>query len=193
MSYSQVSAGYSHTALLCSDGNAVACGKNGFGQCNIPALDEGLSYTQVSAGVYHSVFLKSDGNALACGRNGTRQCNIPSLDPGTSYTQVSAGALHTVLLRSDGKAVACGQNTNGQRNIPRLDCFIRKFLQAAIIPCFSAVMARRWPAEEIDMDNAKFPVLVSAISIVIWLVICQLATLPLFFNSIFSPQMRVFC
>ena len=38
-----------HTALLRSDGNAVACGENSFGQCAIPPLDGGISYTQVSA------------------------------------------------------------------------------------------------------------------------------------------------
>lgn len=42
MSYSQVSAGQNHTMLLRSDGNAVACGCNVFGQCNIPPLEEGI-------------------------------------------------------------------------------------------------------------------------------------------------------
>lgn len=35
-----------HTVLLRSDGLAVACGRNDFGQCDIPPLDEGASYTQ---------------------------------------------------------------------------------------------------------------------------------------------------
>eukprot|EP00438_Fugacium_kawagutii_P036327 Skav220739 [mRNA] locus=scaffold2753:325557:325994:- [translate_table: standard] len=44
MSYTQVSADYSHTVLLRSDGKAVACGGNFSGQCNIPALEVGTSY-----------------------------------------------------------------------------------------------------------------------------------------------------
>ena len=36
--------GACYTVLLKSDGNAVACGCNDFGQCNIPALAEGEVY-----------------------------------------------------------------------------------------------------------------------------------------------------
>eukprot|EP00435_Cladocopium_sp_Y103_P039386 s257_g10.t1 len=117
----EASAGYVHTMLLRSDGSAVACGDNLFGQCDIPPLHEGMSYIQVCAGGSHTVLLRSDGNAVACGLNNCGQCNIPQLDEGVTYTQVSAGADHTVLLRSDGSAVACGLNLYGRCNIPRLD------------------------------------------------------------------------
>merc|ERR1739848_330229 len=40
MTYSQVSAGGSHTVLMRSDGCPVACGYNPDGRCNIPALHE---------------------------------------------------------------------------------------------------------------------------------------------------------
>ena len=79
MSYSQVSAGKSHTVLLRSDGQAVTCGSNSSGQCSIPLLDEGISYSQVSAGESHTVLLRSDGQAVACGFNSNGKCNIPSL------------------------------------------------------------------------------------------------------------------
>eukprot|EP00435_Cladocopium_sp_Y103_P058628 s1077_g20.t1 len=90
------------------------------GQCNIPALDEGMAYTQVSAGGGHTVLLRSDGNAVAIGDNGVGQCNIPPLDEGLEYTLSSAGGSHTVLLRSDANAVATaiGDNDQGQCNIP---------------------------------------------------------------------------
>ena len=52
---------YSHTVLLRTDGQAVACGYNSYGQGNIPPLDEGLLYSQVSAGNSHTVLLRSDG------------------------------------------------------------------------------------------------------------------------------------
>ena len=77
-----MSAGGFHTVLLRNDGSAVACGKNNFGQGNIPPLHEGISYTQVSAGELHTVLLRSDGSAVACGDNTYGQCNIPPLDKG---------------------------------------------------------------------------------------------------------------
>jgi hypothetical protein len=113
--------GDSHTVLLRSDGNAVACGNNEDGQCDIPPLDAGMSYTQVSAGGDHTVLLRSDGSAIACGNNLFGQVDIPPLEQGICYTQVSAGMTHTVLLRSDGCAVACGNNIPGQCDIPPLN------------------------------------------------------------------------
>eukprot|EP00438_Fugacium_kawagutii_P018618 Skav221477 [mRNA] locus=scaffold2365:24844:25497:- [translate_table: standard] len=43
LSYTQVSAGDSHTVLLRSDGSVVACGDNGCGQGNVPFLEPGVS------------------------------------------------------------------------------------------------------------------------------------------------------
>ncbi|CAK0800714.1 unnamed protein product [Prorocentrum cordatum] len=116
-----VAAGGSHTVLLRSDGTAVAFGANLYDQCNVPALDGGLSYTQVAAGYLHTVLLRSDGTAVACGANDRGQCSVPALDGGLSYTQVAAGYRHTVLLRSDGTAVAFGANGAGQCHVPALD------------------------------------------------------------------------
>eukprot|EP00438_Fugacium_kawagutii_P032406 Skav234909 [mRNA] locus=scaffold840:818176:819776:+ [translate_table: standard] len=130
-------AGGCHTVLLRSDGTAVACGDNGYEQCNIPALDEGMTYIRISAGFSHTVLLRSDGIAVACGNDAYGQCDIPDLDEGRSYTQISAGDSHTVLLRSDGIAVACnahtvllrsdglalacGNNGSGECDIPAMD------------------------------------------------------------------------
>jgi len=69
-----------HTVLLTSNGTAVACLYNEWGQCNIPPLNEGMSYTQVSADVCRIVLLRSDGTAVACGDNQDGRCNIPSLE-----------------------------------------------------------------------------------------------------------------
>jgi alpha-tubulin suppressor-like RCC1 family protein len=111
--FAMEAAGFQHTVLLLNDGTAMACGDNGYGQCDIPPLTAGMSYTQVSAGYLHTVLLRSDGAAVACGRNANGKCDIPPLDAGVSYTQVSAGCEHTALLRSDGTAVACGENAAG--------------------------------------------------------------------------------
>ena len=69
MSYTQVSSGRMHMVLLRSDGQAVACGSNSKGQCDLPVLEEGMSYTHMSAFGSHTVLLRSDGQAVACGFN----------------------------------------------------------------------------------------------------------------------------
>ena len=110
-----------HAVLVRSDGSAVATGNNGYGQCDVPPLDERLTYTKISAGDAHTVLLRSDGCAVAFGDNQDGGCNIPALDMGMAYTQISAGEQYTVLLRSDGTAVAIGCNEYGQCDIPPLD------------------------------------------------------------------------
>ena len=92
--------GLFHTVLLKSDGWAEAFGDNGYGQCNIPALPEGVTYTEAATGYAHTVLLKSDGTAAAFGDNVDGQCNIPALSEGVTYTQAAAGGFHTVLLRA---------------------------------------------------------------------------------------------
>jgi len=116
----QVSAGYSHTAMLRSDGKVFAFGKNESGQCKLPK-DSG--YAQVSAGGSHTVLLDKNGDAKGVGSNEFKQCNIPerSSTAAWRYVQVSAGSRHTVLLRSDGHVQATGCNREGQCDIPLLD------------------------------------------------------------------------
>lgn len=115
------SAGKEHTVLLQQNGRVIACGRDDFGQCNIPPpFQQGIVYTQASAGDSHTALLRSDGQAVAFGKNDFGQCNIPPLPDKVSYTQVSAGGSHTVLLRSDGQAVACGKNNFGQCDIEKL-------------------------------------------------------------------------
>ena len=88
--YLQVSAGYSHSLALGSDGNAYAWGYNQYGQLGdgtsterytpvrvktpdrstYPDLPADFTYLQVSAGYWHSLALGSDGNVYAWGLNG---------------------------------------------------------------------------------------------------------------------------
>jgi len=98
----------------------VACGDNGAGRCDLPALTGGLAYTHVTAGDAHTVLIRSDGSAVACGGNRFCQCNLPALEDDRFYVQAAAGGSHTVLLRSDGSAVACGSNDAGEGDIPQL-------------------------------------------------------------------------
>ena len=66
------------TALLGSDGRATSCGYNGFGECSIPYLSDGVTYSQVSARDAHTALLRSEGRAVSCGSNGCGECKIPS-------------------------------------------------------------------------------------------------------------------
>merc|ERR1712008_194452 len=84
--------------LLRSDGTPVACGRNGNGQCNLPALDGGLIYAQVAAGMFHTVLLRSDGTALACCRKRSGQCNLPALDGGLTYVHSGQSRLLPALV-----------------------------------------------------------------------------------------------
>lgn len=141
--YVQVSAGYSHTALLRSDGRVAAFGSNDSGQCRLPAPNLGnlramanisdTGYIQVSAGGDHTVLLSKDGSVEAVGSNRHGQCDVPVFDKESGelpvfdkdspwrYVRVSAGYKHTLLLRSDGKVDAAGWNKHGQCDIPPLE------------------------------------------------------------------------
>merc|ERR1712032_1321628 len=80
-------------------GAAVACGLDDHGQCNLPALEEGLTYTQAAAGGDHTVLLRSDGAAVACGDNDDGECDLPALEEGLTYTQ-AACSLEKVVLQA---------------------------------------------------------------------------------------------
>ncbi|CAK0895835.1 unnamed protein product, partial [Prorocentrum cordatum] len=103
------------------DGTVAACGQNAHGQCDVPALEVGVTYTHVAAGWLHTVLLRSDGTAATCGQSTHGQCDVPALEGGVTYTHVAAGQYHTALLRSDGTVAACGQNAEGQCDVPALE------------------------------------------------------------------------
>lgn len=119
--YVAVSAGGRHTALLRSDGLAVAVGRNEQGQCSLPGMDAPIA--QVVAGGMHTVVLSNTGEVKAVGGNFSRQCDIPKRcqTPSASYVRLSASTDHSVLLRSDGQVEAYGSNAWGQCDIPPLD------------------------------------------------------------------------
>ena len=101
------SAGKRHTVLLRSDGTAFACGDNTRGECDIPALSEGVTYVQVVAGAGFTVLLRSDGTAVACGMNNmTYEFPRPtgsSAGLAVTYTHIAVAAVPRICyLRSDG-------------------------------------------------------------------------------------------
>jgi hypothetical protein len=120
LSYVEVSAGRWHSAARRNDGAVVAWGRNGDGQCNVPARPAGVTFVEVSAGGWHTLALRSDGVVSAWGRNTDGQCNVPGLPAGVTYVEVAAGSDHSVARRSDGEVVAWGQNYDGQCSVPSL-------------------------------------------------------------------------
>ena len=107
--YLQVSAGYSHSLALGSDGNAWAWGYNGNGQLGnnssgstfnpVPArvrdpaspgdASKGLQAAQVSGGYHDSLAVGSDGNAWAWGDNSNGQLGNNSYSKSTVPVPVS--------------------------------------------------------------------------------------------------------
>ncbi len=73
---------------------AVACGGNSYGQCRLPALEEGLVDSDVAARANHTVLLKSDGTAVACGRNSDGRCSLPALEEATSFSIATRALSH---------------------------------------------------------------------------------------------------
>ena len=96
-----VSAGMHHTVLLRSDGVAVACGMNCFGQCDIPPLPKRMTYN-------YPGFVRRNAHSVrpseVTGKlwRKRKSCSwiTPNSTPdnGRTYTHISTGWDHTVLL-----------------------------------------------------------------------------------------------
>ena len=70
---------------------------NGDCQCDLPALEKGVTYTHIATGGGHAMLLRSNGEAVACGNNIHSQCMLPALKWGVKYSHVAAGGRHTLL------------------------------------------------------------------------------------------------
>ncbi|WP_324612070.1 InlB B-repeat-containing protein [Bifidobacterium asteroides] len=92
--YLQVSAGWSYSLALGSDGNAYAWGYNDRGQ-----LGDGTTGTSRST----PVMVRTPDRST-----------YPDLPKDFTYLQVSAGCQHSLALGSDGNAYAWGFNSNGE-------------------------------------------------------------------------------
>ena len=136
-----ISAGFSHTVYLKSDGSVWATGSNSNGRLGDGTTTNrsnpvevknsdgtGLSgVIAISAGSSHTVYLKSDGSVWATGSNSNGQLGdgtttnrsnpveVKNSD-GTGLSDVvgiSAGNYHTVYLKSDGTVWGTGLNSTG--------------------------------------------------------------------------------
>jgi len=131
LTFTQVSAGASHTCALTGAGAAYCWGYNGSGQLgnnsttrtDAPvAVSGGLTFSSISAGGNHTCGVV--GTALYCwgyngygqlGDNSTTQRLVPTqVVGGLAWGSVNAGLYHTCGLTTGGSAYCWGNDGNGQ-------------------------------------------------------------------------------
>ncbi len=110
-SFSNISAGWSHTVGIRENNTVCATGSFEDGQCGVFSMRDILS---ISAGKKHTVGLNKDGSVVAVGSNENGQCDVSDW---YNIVGVSAGSYHTVGVEKEGTVVATGQNTNSQCNV----------------------------------------------------------------------------
>ncbi|MEO5913683.1 MAG: cadherin-like beta sandwich domain-containing protein [Luteolibacter sp.] len=139
-----VSAGYSHSLALCSDGTVAAWGSNSSGQIgngttggssripvavDLSGLPPGRMVVGISAGGSHNLARCSDGSLLGWGSNYPGQLGLGDTEnrlvpveisamaaafAGKLVARIEAGTIHNLAFCSDGTMVAWGGNSNGQ-------------------------------------------------------------------------------
>ena len=139
--FTQVSASYSQSLALDSNGNAYGWGLKDQGQLGIgddlgPGFGtatplrvkapDGVRFNQISAGFMHSAALDTDGNAYGWGANDSGQLGIGTNDEpayipvkvllpeGLRFTQISAGFNSSSAVGSDGNCYVWGSNRSGE-------------------------------------------------------------------------------
>lgn len=103
-----VSAGESHTVALCTDGTALATGKDDQGQCQVSRW-QGL--VAIAAGSNHTLGLKTNGKVLYAGNADGEKSAVENWD---NVIGIAAGESHSVAVLANGRVVAAGDNTFGQ-------------------------------------------------------------------------------
>lgn len=122
--WKQVSCGYTHTAVLRSDGRVFAVGADPDGRCDTRKWRD---VTEVACGVRHTMAITEEGSCLAVGDNRYGQCDVSLWK---QIVMVAAGEFHSVGLRADGRVEAAGDNRKGQCHVEDL----RDIVSIACLP-----------------------------------------------------------
>ncbi|MEI7847763.1 MAG: SBBP repeat-containing protein [Chloroflexota bacterium] len=134
ITYSALSAGYSHTCSITSSGGVQCWGANSNGQLgndsntssNIPVNVSGLSsnVAAISAGSYHSCALTTTGGVkcwgynlygqLGDGTNNSSSIPVDVIGLTSGVVSISAGKIHTCAVTSSGAVKCWGGNSVGE-------------------------------------------------------------------------------
>ncbi|RMA46417.1 InlB B-repeat-containing protein [Bifidobacterium sp. wkB344] len=129
ITFTQASAGESHSVAVSDDGGIYTWGNTANGRLGrdtskAPAdkpgkveTPAGITFTQASAGGAHSIALGSDGSLYTWGDSGKTSSDRPNkvdAPAGITFTQASAGASYCLALGSDGNLYSWGDNESGQ-------------------------------------------------------------------------------
>jgi len=133
--FTQITAGTSHSLALDADGNLWTWGDDNVGQLGngAPTGDvtiptkvavAGQTFTHIAAGGYHNLALDAAGNLWTWGQDTANQLGngssivdvlVPTkLDAGQTFTQITAGNVHSLALDADGNLWTWGYDGQNQ-------------------------------------------------------------------------------
>jgi len=132
--WSKVSAGYTHTGAIKTDGTAWTWGLGTSGQLGDATIVSKSSpvqvtvyaenWSSVAVGGQHTAVIKTDGTLWCWGRNFEGQLGdntithksspVQTVTFGTNWSKVACGGFHTAVIKTDGTLWTWGQNTSGQ-------------------------------------------------------------------------------
>ena len=131
-SFKNISAGYSRTCGIASDGKTFCWGMGSTEsiptRLNTSNLRSGSSFITISTGFEHTCGISSDGKTYCWGSNPDGKLgdgswiskyvpslvNTSNLSPGSSFITISAGGSHTCGISSDGQTYCWGSNDVAQ-------------------------------------------------------------------------------